>query len=63
MLMHCAEVVWKATSEMKAITPQLLQDAAVRDQRLAERDAAMAESDAASAEKLECGVSLSVILI
>ena len=44
MFKRCVEdAACKATSEMKAITSQLLQDAAVRDQRLAERDAAMAE--------------------
>ena len=36
---------------MNAVTSQMLQDAAVRDQRLAERDAAMAERDAAMAER------------
>ena len=51
--LRCAEdAACRATSEMKAITSQLLQDAAERDQRLAERDAALAERDAASAEQL-----------
>ena len=44
MLMRGAEdAASRATSEMKSITSQLLQDAAERDQRLAERDAAVAE--------------------
>ena len=44
MVMRCAEdAASRATSEMKAVTSQLLQDAAERDQRLAERDAALAE--------------------
>ena len=44
MLMRCAEnAACKATSEMKGITNQLLQHAAVRDQRMAERGAALAE--------------------
>ena len=52
-VVRCAEdAACRATSEMNAITSRLLQDAAVRDQRMAERDAAMAERDAASAEKL-----------
>ena len=54
MLMRCAEdAACKATSEINSITSELLQDSAVRDQRMAERDAAMAERDAALAEKLE----------
>ena len=44
MLTCCAEdAASRATSELKAITSQLLQDAADRDQRLAERDAALVE--------------------
>ena len=44
MLMRCAEdAASRATSEMKAITSRLLQDAADRDQPFAERDAALAE--------------------
>ena len=44
MITRCAEVsVSRATSELKAITSQLFQDAAERDQRLAERNAALAE--------------------
>ena len=44
MLMGCMEdAASRATTELKAITSQLLQDAAERDQRLAERGAALAE--------------------
>ena len=49
----CAEdVAYKVTSEMMAITSQVLQDVAKRDQRLAERDAALIERDAVLAERL-----------
>ena len=48
MLIRCAEdAACKATSEMNAITNQLLQNAALRDQRMAERDAVPAEKLAA----------------
>ena len=45
MLMRCAEdAVNRATSELKAITSQLIQDAADRDRRLAEREEASVEN-------------------
>ena len=57
VVLHAEDAACEATFEMKAITSQLIQDAAVRDQRMAERDAAaaaaMAERDAALATKLE----------
>ena len=68
MLMRCAEdAASRTTSEMKAITSQLLQDAAERDRRHAERDAAFAEKPAGlvkvvseSADSKICNLSQSV---
>ena len=44
MLTRCAEeAAGRATAELKAITCQMVQDAAERDRRLAERDVALME--------------------
>ena len=59
LLVRCTQdAAYKATCQMKAFTSQLMQDAVVRDQRMADRmadrdaAAALAERDAALAAKL-----------